>query len=125
MKIEEYLKTLPESILSGEDVQLPDQTFRDIFKFVNLGSDDVFYHLGCGNGTGLLIATEEFGAKKVIGIDNSKEKTSAAEKMLVAKGKTDVKIICNDVINTKIDDATVILFWFTDENVLEKMMEKF
>ena len=125
MKIEEYLKTLPESILSGEDVQLPDQTFRDIFKFVNLGSDDVFYHLGCGNGTGLLIATEEFGAKKVVGIDNSKEKTSAAEKMLVAKGKTDVKIICNDVINTKIDDATVILFWFTDENVLEKMMEKF
>ena len=125
MKIEEYLKTLPESILSGEDVQLPDQTFRDIFKFVNLGSDDVFYHLGCGNGTGLLIATEEFGAKKVVGIDNSKEKTSAAEKMLVAKGKTDVKIICNDVINTKIDDATVILFWFTDENILEKMMPTF
>ena len=125
MKIEEYLKTLPESILSGEDVQLPDQTFRDIFKFVNLGKDDAFYHLGCGNGAGLLIATEEFGAKKVVGIDNSKEKTSAAEKMLVAKGKTDVKIICNDVINTKIDDATVILFWFTDENVLEKMMEKF
>lgn len=125
MKIEEYLKTLPESILSGEDVQLPDQTFRDIFKFVNLGKDDAFYHLGCGNGAGLLIATEEFGAKKVVGIDNSKEKTSAAEQMLVAKGKSDVKIICNDVMNAKIDDATVILFWFTDENVLEKMMEKF
>ena len=69
MKIEEYLNTLPESILSGQDVQLSEQTFRDIFKFVNLGKNDVFYHLGCGNGVGLVIAKEEFNAKKVIGID--------------------------------------------------------
>ena len=125
MKIEEYLNTLPESILSGQDVQLSEQTFRDIFKFVNLGKNDVFYHLGCGNGTGLVIAKEEFNAKKVIGIDNSKEKINHAKKMLQEKNKTDVSIIYNDIVDVNIDDADVILFWFTDENILEKMMPTF
>ena len=110
MKIEEYLKTLPESILSGQDVQLPAQTLREIFKFVNLGKDDTFYHLGCGNGNALVIAKEEFAAKKICS----------------EKNRTNVNIICNDIVDTNIDDdATVILFWFTDENILEKMMEKF
>ena len=125
MKIEEYLNTLPESILSGQDVQLPQQTFREIFKFVNLTSDDIFYHLGCGDGTGLVIAKEEFGAKKVIGIDNSKEKIAAAEKMWSQKDKNSVDIICSDILNENIDDANVILFWFTDENILKKMLPKF
>ncbi len=125
MKIEEYLNTLPESILSGQDVQLSEQTFRDIFKFVNLGKNDVFYHLGCGNGVGLVIAKEEFNAKKVIGIDNSKEKINHAKKMLHEKNKTDVSIIYNDIVDANIDDADVILFWFTDENILEKMMPTF
>ncbi len=125
MKIEEYLNTLPESILSGQDVQLSEQTFRDIFKFVNLGKNDVFYHLGCGNGVGLVIAKEEFNAKKVIGIDNSKEKINHAKKMLQEKNKTDVSIIYNDIVDVNIDDADVILFWFTDENILEKMMPTF
>jgi|TARA_B100000959_G_C14959619_1_gene615222 hypothetical protein len=125
LKIEEYLNTLPESILSGQDVQLSEQTFRDIFKFVNLGKNDVFYHLGCGNGVGLVIAKEEFNAKKVIGIDNSKEKINHAKKMLHEKNKTDVSIIYNDIVDANIDDADVILFWFTDENILEKMMPTF
>ena len=80
MKIEDYLNTLPESILSGQEVQLPEETFREIFKFANLGSDDVFYHLGCGDGRGLVIAKEEFGVKKIIGIDNSEEKIVSAKK---------------------------------------------
>ena len=126
MKIEEYLKTLPESILSGQDVQLSEETFREIFKFINLGKNDVFYHLGCGDGVGLVIAKEEFGVKKVIGIDNSEVKINTAKKICSEKNRTNVNIICNDIVDTNIDDdATVILFWFTDENILEKMMEKF
>ena len=125
MKIEEYLTTLPESILSGEDVQLPKEAFKEIFKLANLSKDDVFYHLGCGDGLGLLIAKEEFNAEKIIGIDISKEKTDAASKFLKEKNYSDVKIINEDIINSHFDDADVILFWFVDYNVLEKMMPKF
>ena len=82
MKIEEYLASLPESILSGQDVQLSNETFREIFNFANLSKNDIFYHLGCGDGRGLIIAKEEFNVKKVIGIDNSKTKIDSANKML-------------------------------------------
>tara|TARA_B100000029_G_scaffold404620_1_gene404703 strand:+ start:651 stop:1421 length:771 start_codon:yes stop_codon:yes gene_type:complete len=125
LKIEEYLTSLPESILSGEDVQLPEQAFREIFKFANLRNDDVFYHLGCGNGRGLVIAKEEFNAKKIIGIDISKEKTDDAIKLIKEKNHTEIKIIKEDIVNSHFDDADVILFWFVDENILKKMLPKF
>lgn len=65
MKIEEYLKSLPESIVSGEDVQLPEKSFRDIFNFLNLEKNDVFYHLGCGDGTGIALALKEYNVKSL------------------------------------------------------------
>ena len=64
MKFEEYLDTLPKNVLSGEDVQLSEKTFREIFKFADLGKDDVFYHLGCHDEKGLEIANKEFKVKK-------------------------------------------------------------
>ena len=45
MKLEEYLDSLPQKIISGEDVQLPEHSLREIFDFVNLNEKDVFYHL--------------------------------------------------------------------------------
>jgi len=125
LKIEKYLTTLPDSILSGEDVQLPKEAFREILKFVNLSKDDVFYHLGCGDGTGLVIAKEEFNSKKIIGIDNSKQKIDAAVKILKEKNYSDIRIFCENIEDSNFDDADVILFWFVDENILEKMMPKF
>ena len=59
MKIEEYLSTLPQSILSGEEIQIPPDTIREICKFADLGQNDTFYHLGSGNGTSLKIARQE------------------------------------------------------------------
>jgi len=125
LKIEEYLTSLPESILSGENVQLPEQAFREIFKFANLRKDDVFYHLGCGDGKGLVIAKEEFNVEKIIGIDISKEKTNDAIKLVKEKNHTEIKIIKEDILNSHFDDADVILFWFVDEKILEKMLPKF
>ena len=68
MKIEEYLSTLPQSILSGEEIQIPPDTIREICKFADLGQNDTFYHLGSGNGTSLKIARQEFNVKNAIGI---------------------------------------------------------
>ena len=118
MKIEEYLKTLPQNIVSGDDVQLPDKSFREIFDFVNLGKNDIFYHLGCGNGKGVEIALKEFNVKKGIGIDNDSEKINQARKNVG-------EFIYEDIKDSKFDDATVILFWFTDEEIIKKMMQKF
>ena len=125
MKIEEYLKTLPESILSGQDVQLPKETFREIFKFVSLGKDDIFYHLGCGDGEGIKIALQEFHVKNAIGVDNNKEKIQRAIKLIEKNHLNGGKFLCEDVVTAKIDDATAILFWFTDIEIIEKMKKRF
>ena len=124
MKIEEYLKSLPEKILSGEDVQFPKKSFLEIFDLVNLGENDIFYHLGCGNGDGILIALEEYNVKKAIGIDNNKDKITQAEKNLKNKNIS-ADLICQDIEISDISDATVILFWFTDEKIINEMMKKF
>ncbi len=125
MKLEEYLQTLPSSILSGNDVQLPEHSFREIFEFANLSKDDVFYHLGCGDGKGLAIALEEFGVRKAIGIDINRKKIEQANSLLQEKNLDQGHVICKDVTDAIFDDATVILFWFTDVLIIEKMMEKF
>ena len=125
MKIEEYINSLPKSIMTGEEVELRDDTLRDIFEFASLSSDDVFYHLGCGNGRSLAIALEEFGLKKVVGVDNNEEKVSSARKLLRDKGLSNWVLRHEDVLASDISDATVILFWFSDFSIIEKMAERF
>ena len=125
MKIEEYLKTLPQSIISGEDVELRDDTIREIFEFASLNKDDIFYHLGCGSGNGLAIALEEFGVKAAVGIDNNDQKIKTAKNLLEKKKLSRWDLRYEDVLKSDISDATVILFWFSDEQMLDKMVPKF
>jgi hypothetical protein len=124
MKIEEYLQTLPKNLLSGEDVQLPEKSLKEIFKFSNLGKDDIFFHLGCNNEKGIEIAINEFKVKKAIGIDNNLEKIQNAQKNIKEKN-IDVKLIHQNIQESNISDATVILFWFTDEKIIKDMVKKF
>ena len=42
LKIEEYLQSLPQGIMSGEDVQLNEHSLKEIFEFVELRTDDIF-----------------------------------------------------------------------------------
>ena len=123
LKIEEYLQSLPKEIISGKDVQLPEHSIREIFEFCQLGKNDIFYHLGCGDGNAIKIALDEFHVKKAICIDNDRQKIENANNLL---GKnSQVEIRCETILDSKFDDATVILFWFTDSEIIEKMMKKF
>lgn len=120
MKIEEYISSLPASIISGQEVELPDDSLREIFRLAGLGKEDVLYHLGCGIGNSLSIATKEFGAKTV-GIDNDKNKIMQAEQ----QKDPNTTLWCEDITGSDLSDATVILFWFSDDNVIQKMLEQF
>jgi len=125
MKIEDYLSSLPNSIINGEDVELSDETLREIFRFVNLTKNDIFYHLGCGKGNSIIIALEEFTVKKAIGIDNNKEKISQGQELLQKKHITNGSFRHQDITISDINDASVILFWFSDEKIIEEMIPKF
>ncbi len=125
MKIEEYLSTLPSNILSGEEIQIPPDSIREIFRFAELGESDVFYHLGCGEGASLSIARQEFNVKSATGIDNSKKMIDNAKKRLENDKISDVKVIEQDILEADLNDASVILCWFMDPDVMENMMKRF
>ncbi len=125
MKIEEYLSTLPSSIMTGDNVELQDNILDEIFEFASLNKNDTFYHLGCGNGHSLVIALEKFGVKKAIGVDNNNDKISSAKKTLEDKNLSNWALKCEDVLEADISDATIILFWFSDYIIIEKMMQRF
>ena len=125
VKIEEFLKSLPNNIISGDNVQLPEYSLRRIFKFLDLNEKDIFYHLGCGDGKGIAIASEEFNVKKAVGVENNKENIQQAEKLLKKKNLKNIELLFEDIKTAKINDATVVLFWFTDNDVIETMMKKF
>ena len=108
--------------MSGEDVQLSDDAFRDIFNFIDLNENDVFYHLGCGDGKGVSIASKEHRVKKSIGIDMDEEKISSAKKSF---SEENTEFLCENIVESDISEATVILFWFTDNEIISKMMPKF
>jgi hypothetical protein len=118
VKIEEYISSLPSTIISGQEVHLLDDSLRDIFRFAGLGKNDVFYHLGCGTGNSLCIAAKEFGAI-AIGIDNDSEKIKQIEKT------SKITARCENIMDSDLSDATVILFWFSDDTIIAKMFEKF
>lgn len=119
MKIEEYIRSLPKEIINGDQISLPDKSLRDIFDFVGLKKSDVFYHLGCDNANGINIALEEYNVQKAVGVDIDQKKIDLANKNL----KPNASLVCSDICDLDFSDATVILFWFTSEKIIDEMME--
>jgi len=123
LKIEDYLNSLPQEIINGNDIQLPERSFKQIFDFVEIGNEDIFYHLGCHDSKGLEIAVNEYNVRKAIGVDIDKEKIDNAKK--ISKYEKRIELKCEDITESDLSEATVILFWFTEETIIEKMMKKF
>ncbi len=69
----------------GKTFSYQKNRFREIFKFADLGENDIFYHLGCGNEKGLEIAIKEFKVKKAVGIDTILKKFNMEKKFLNKK----------------------------------------
>jgi len=123
LELDEFLSTLPKSIVTGEAVSLPDGVVRKIFKFAKLKKSDVFYHLGCGEGNVVAIAAREFGVKKSVGIEIKKSAAARARKQIA--GIRNTEIINADIRKADISDATVVLFWFNDQDTVDSMTKRF
>lgn len=123
MELNEFLSTLPKSTVTGEAVSLPDGVVRKVFKFAKLKKSDVFCHLGCGEGNAVAIAANEFGVKKSVGIEIKKSMAAKARKQVA--DIRNAKIINTDIRKADISDATVLLFWFNDPDMVDSMTRRF
>jgi trans-aconitate methyltransferase len=123
LELNEFLSSLPQSVITGEAVSLPDKVVRKIFKFARLKKGDVFYHLGCGEGNAVAIAAREFGVRKSVGIEISKTAVAKARKHVA--GALNAEIVNADIRKACISDATIIFFWFNDPNIVDTMEKRF
>ena len=48
-----------------------------------------------------------------------------AKKFLDEKKLSNTQVLNENILNSQFDDASVILFWFTDTKIIESMMDKF
>ncbi len=121
MRLEEYLGSLPAGIMSGEEVALPDSALRGALGALGVGKGDVFYHLGCRDARGCAMAAGEFGASKAVGIDLDASRVEAAR----AGSPPGVEMRRGDAREADISDATAVLFWFADGDVVSGMLPRF
>ena len=123
MELGDFLSSLPQTVIKGERVSLTDNVVRKIFKFAKLKKSDVFFHLGCGEGNAVNIAAKEFGVKKSVGVEVDKSMSDIARRKIA--GITNANIINADVRQADISDATVLLFWFNDPDIVDAMTKRF
>jgi len=125
LNIDDFMSTLPTSILSGDNIIIPDVFFRKLFSFSELNQNDVFYYLGIGNNySSLLIAKREFCVKKAVGIEINANVVSSIESK-ISDLSEEIYVINDDVVKSSLSEATVIFSWFTDEQINQKLSDKF
>jgi trans-aconitate methyltransferase len=123
LEIDELLSSLPQSIVKGDAVALPDNVLRKIFRFAKLKKSDIFCHLGCGEGDAVAIAAKEFGVKRSIGVEVNKLVADKARKKVSDIKNTE--IINADIRKADVSQATVLLFWFNDPKIVDTMTKRF
>ncbi len=123
MEIEELLSSLPQSIVKGDAVALPDNVLRKIFKFARLKKNDIFYHLGSGEGDAVAIAAKEFGVKKSVGIEINKLIADKARKKIA--DIRNAEIITADIRKADLSQPTALFFWFNDPKIVDTMTKRF
>jgi Predicted S-adenosylmethionine-dependent methyltransferase len=111
MNINEFVSTLPNSIITGNNVRLPDNVIKRMLKLARLNKNDIFYDLGCGNSNAVYIASTHYKVKKAIGIE--KRKKSVTELIKKTRDLGNVKVIVDDIRRVDISDGNVFLFGFT------------
>lgn len=96
---------------------------RAMCRLAKINKDDVVYDLGSGDGTALIVAAKEFGARGV-GIEIDPLRVLISTLMIyIIKVQDRVKIEKNNFFNVDISDATAV-FVYLVPRVLEKLKPK-
>ena len=85
-----------------------------MLKVADVGSGDVVYDLGCGDGRILLMAVEEFGADRAVGFEIDRRLCQRLTETVERRGLVDrIEIIQRDLFDADISRATVISIYLT------------
>jgi len=93
-------------------VPTPYETVRRMLSVAEVGSEDLVYDLGCGDGRVLITAVEEFGAKGAVGYEISGQICRIAFSEVLRHGLEDkIKLINGDLFEANLSEASVITLY--------------
>lgn len=96
---------------------------RHACKLASISKKDIVYELGSGDGEFILVAGNEFNAKKAVGIEIDHSRYWIAKfKAQISKSKN-TKFVRSDFKKVKINDATVVYFYLVPA-VIKRIMPK-
>ncbi len=93
-------------------VPTPPETVRRMLSVAEVGSEDVVYDLGCGDGRVLVMAVEEFGVKGAVGYEISRQIYRLALSEVLRHGlEGKIKLINGDLFEANLSEASVITLY--------------
>ncbi|UCC59894.1 MAG: methyltransferase domain-containing protein [Dehalococcoidia bacterium] len=105
----------------------PVEIIREILHRAQVGSDDVVYDLGSGDGRILFAAVEEFGARQAVGYEIREDLCNIAAKQIrEAHLEERIRIINGDLFDADLSDASVITLYLGNEtnDILRPKLEQ-
>lgn len=101
--------------LDAPYVSTPQPVVDAMLRLAGVRAGDVVYDLGCGDGTIVITAARDFGARGV-GVDIDPRRIAAANAFARLAGVTDrVRFAVQDVMQTDFSDATVLTLYLLPE----------
>ena len=100
---------------------------KQMLEVAQIGTEDIVYDLGCGDGRMLIAAVKEFGAKKAVGYEIREEVYQAALWEIERRNLQDkITVIKGDLFKADISEASVIILYLSAEalKLLTPKLEK-
>ena len=90
------------------------EVVKRMLEVANVGSNDIVYDLGCGDGRILIMAVNEFHAKKAIGYEMRRDLYQQTLNEIIKQELTDkISVINGDLLEADLSQATVITLYLT------------
>ena len=90
------------------------EVVKRMLEVAHVGSNDVVFDLGCGDGRILIMAVNDFGAKKAIGYEMRRDLYQRTLNEIIKQDLTDkISIIHGDLLEADLTQATVITLYLT------------
>jgi uncharacterized protein (TIGR03000 family) len=100
-------------------VPTPVDIAKEMCKLAKIGKEDIVYDCGCGDGTLIITAIKEAGAKKAVGVDIDPKRVEDTKKAVDAAGlKEKIEVREGNALlqdAKSIGEATVIMTYMGDE----------
>ena len=92
----------------------PPEVVRRMLEMAKVGSGDVIYDLGSGDGRILITAVEEFGVQKAVGVEAREDLAKTSQEEVRKRGlEGKITIIHDDMHRVPIGEADVVTLFLT------------